>query len=74
MKLSNFRILTPYLLGLRPLLLFAVLSCFDWTLFACSVSISFLVITFLRQSIWHSALKISANFFNSSKSSMTPIE
>ena len=62
MKLSNFRILTPNLLGLRPLLSFAVLSCFDWTLFACSVSISFLVITFLRQSIWHSALKISANF------------
>ena len=46
MKLSNFCILTPNLLGIRPLLLFAVLSCFDWILFACNVSISFLVITF----------------------------
>ena len=39
MNLSNFRILTPSFLWPRPLILFAVWSCFDWTLFACSVSI-----------------------------------
>ena len=49
MKLSHFRILTHNLFGLRPLILFAVLSCVDWTLFACSASIYFLLITFLRQ-------------------------
>ena len=74
MKLSSFRIFTPNVLRLRPLILFAVLSCFDWTFFACSVSMTFLLITFLRQSIWHSALKNSAYFISGSKRCMTLIE
>ena len=67
MKLSNFHILTTKVLGLRLLLFFAVLICFDWFFFACCVTISLLVVKILRQSFWHSALKISTNFYSSSE-------